>query len=98
MKQTVVISDFDGTMTCDDVAIKILEYTIGKTLAHEFNYEMNEKHASISDYMTEVCQNMTPYYATDFLNTVIDTYNIKIDDNVYTLEQKCKKIIYNSLF
>lgn len=86
--QTIVLCDFDGTITNRDILDCILEKHLGKEATIKMSDDITNGITTIPQHMNIVCQ----YLGTNpigVLNQVIDEYNITIDLTLYTLYEMC---------
>lgn len=100
-KKTIVISDFDGTITSDILDDKIHEYLSSREDANKLIKKLNDRTITISEYMTHICDKITKHicdvngnidYITlnKFIHEVLDNYNITVDYDAKELERICE--------
>jgi 2-hydroxy-3-keto-5-methylthiopentenyl-1-phosphate phosphatase len=89
--QTIIISDFDGTITSDDIAGKILENSGETEFTKSLITLVDNGDITVVDYLKFICCIINNYDCdyVGLLDTIIKKYNIKIDVHVYNLKALC---------
>ena len=88
--QTIIISDFDGTITSDDFAGKILEYS-NETEFAKLIKSVDNGEITVTDYLKFICQMINTHNCNynKLFDIIVKKYNITIDEKVYDLKMLC---------
>lgn len=89
--QTIIISDFDGTITSDDFAGKILENSKETNFVKLLITAVDNGDITVIDYLKFICCMINDYGCNyiELFDMIIKKYNITIDKLVYDLKSLC---------
>jgi HAD superfamily phosphoserine phosphatase-like hydrolase len=94
MLKTIIISDFDGTITNSELASKFIVDTEGKVICEQLENAINNGRITLLEFMTYVCHCIGNVIKTHdklyaYIDEVVRKYNIVIDHDIYQLYQIC---------
>ena len=107
MTETIIISDFDGTITNTDLADKFIRYFEGEEVIKQLENALNNRRIDLIEFMSYICQCITHEmknikYNHDvykLVDILVKEYNIHVDQDIFTLRKLCqsKKIEFKIL-